>query len=154
MGSDFVEFILQRAYPGHTVHELQMTLPFVVYAGIVDDRVADRFVYPSRKVQRNLRIVEAARPGILIEYPQHLARLAQNSPDAIEKDRLTVGKMVENKSDGPLPRRICPSQVPRVEREVPERLVPGCFEIPDQFHSRFHMLEKPCLQLTFLDDGP
>src|SRR5688572_33085538 len=101
------------------MHELEMPLPRVERAGIVDDRVASRFVHPSRNVQRNLRIVEAARPGVLIKYPEHLARLAKNSPDAIVENRLTVSQVVDNKSDGPLPRRIRTREITLVQREVP-----------------------------------
>lgn len=101
MRGDLVKFVFQRPHPRDTVHELEMPLLLVVPAGVVDDGGANRFVYPPRDVERHLRIVEALGPGILIIYPEHLTRLAENSADAIEQNRLAIGEVVEDKSDGP-----------------------------------------------------
>jgi hypothetical protein len=125
----------QCPHAGHTVHELEIAFPFVVYAGVVDDGVAYRFVDPPREVERHLRIVEALGPGILIEYPQYLTRFAQNSADAIEENRLAVGEVVEDESDGPLAWLVGTHEIALVEREVFQRLVSGGFELSDQLHA-------------------
>src|SRR5215207_1574726 len=117
MRGDLVEFILQRPHPRDTMHEFEVAFALVVHAGVVDDRVASRFVDLSRDVERHLRIVEPLGPGILIKDPKDLTRFAQDSANALEENRLAIGEVVENKSDGPLAWSICARQIARVERE-------------------------------------
>jgi hypothetical protein len=87
---DLIEFILERPHPGDAVHELEMALLPIVLAGVIDDGVANRLVHLPRDLERHLCIVEPLGPGILVVHPDHLAWLAQHSPDAIEEDRLAI----------------------------------------------------------------
>jgi len=45
MSGDLVEFIPQRAHAIYTMHELKVATPLIVNTSIVDDCVANRFVY-------------------------------------------------------------------------------------------------------------
>jgi len=117
------------------MHELEVTFVLVVQAGVVDDCVADRFVYPPRDVERHLRVVESLGPSILIKDPKDLTRLAEDSANAIEENGLAISEVVEDKSDGPLAWRVCERQIALVEREISQRLVPGFFELSDYLHA-------------------
>jgi hypothetical protein len=112
-----------------------MAFLFVILAGVIDDGIANRFVNPPREVERHLRIVEPLGPGILIEHPQDLPRLAEDPADAIEENGLGVREVVEEKSDGPLAWSICTQEIALAEREVLHRLVSGSFQLSDQLHS-------------------
>lgn len=96
MSGDLVEFIPQRAYAVYTMHELQMATPLIVHAGIIDDCVANRFVYLPGDIERHLRIVKSLRPRVLIHHPYDRTRLAQHSTDAIEEDGLAVREVVQD----------------------------------------------------------
>jgi len=50
---DLVEFIPQRAHAVYTMHELKAATPLIVHTGIVDDCVANRFVYLPGEVERH-----------------------------------------------------------------------------------------------------
>lgn len=69
MSGDLVELVPQGAHAVYTMHPLQMTTPVIMHSGIVDDRVANRFVYLPCDIERHLRIVAAPRPRILIHHP-------------------------------------------------------------------------------------
>src|SRR5215213_2113348 len=160
MRGDLVEFILQRPHPRDTMHELEVAFALVVHACVVDDCVASRFVDPPRDIERHLRIVESRSPSILIKGPKDLARLAEDSANALEKNRLAIGEVVENKSDGPLAWSICARQIERVEREVSQRLVSGFLEVLYELHTKSYSDEarRPrralvCLLLQLRSSG-
>ena len=137
MRGNLLEFVFQSPDPRHAVHELEVPLLFVVQAGIIDNCAANRLVYPPGDVERHLRIIKALGPGILIEDPENLTRLAENPANAVEENRLAISEMVEYEPDGPLARRVRTSEVALVEREVFQRLVSGIFEPSDNLHSKF-----------------
>src|SRR5260221_9308166 len=99
MSGDFFEFITQASHAGYAVNELEVAFFLVVQAGVVNNRVPNRFVYPARDVERPLCIIQSFRPRVLIKRPKNLARLTQDSRDAIVKNRLAVSNVVEKKSD-------------------------------------------------------
>src|SRR5919107_4364627 len=111
MGSDLIKLVSQGPHPGHAVHELKVAFLFVVYAGVVYNCVANRCVHTLRDIQRYLRIVQAPGPGILIKYPQHLARLAEDPANPVEKNGFAIGEVVEDESDRPLSRRVRPYEI-------------------------------------------
>jgi len=45
MNGDLIEFIPQRAHAVYAMHELKMAAPLIVHASIIDDCVANRFIY-------------------------------------------------------------------------------------------------------------
>ena len=45
MSGGLVEFIPQRAHAVYTMHELKVATALIVHTSIVDDRIANRFVY-------------------------------------------------------------------------------------------------------------
>jgi len=51
VSGDLIEFVPQRAHAVHTMHELQMATPLMVHSGIIDDCVANRFVYLPGELQ-------------------------------------------------------------------------------------------------------
>src|SRR5688572_18883532 len=132
---DLVELVLQRAHPGDTVYELEVTPLFVIPAGIVDDGTPHRLVHPAGDLEGDLRVVEALCPGILVVYPEHLARLAEHAADAIEEHRLAVGEVKEEISDRPLSRPINPHEILLTQREVLQRFVSGGFQLSNQLHA-------------------
>ena len=99
MSGDVVEFISQRAHAVYTMHELQMAAPLIVHPGIIDDCVANRFVYLPGDVERHLRIVESLRPRILIHHPYDRTRFTEHSTDAIEKNGLAIREVVKDITD-------------------------------------------------------
>ncbi len=132
MSGDLVKLIPQRAHAVYTVHPLQMATPLIVHSGIVDDCVANRFVYLPGDMERHLRIVESLRPRILIHHPQHRTRLAKHSTDAIEEDGLVVGEVLQDIANRPLARRVRAREVAVIEREAFQRLVSGPFKLSDE----------------------
>lgn len=78
-----------------------MTAPLVVQSRVIDHPAADGLVDSPRDIQRKLRIVEAFRPGILVENPQDTATLAQDTTDTIEQHRFGIGEVVQNESNRP-----------------------------------------------------
>ena len=96
VSGDVVEFIPQRAHAVYTMDELQVATRLIVHAGIIDDCVANRLVYPPGELERQLRIVQSLRPRILIHHPYDRTRLAEHSADAIERDSLVVGEVVQD----------------------------------------------------------
>src|SRR4051812_8435187 len=102
VSSDLVELIPQRPHPCDAMHELQVSLWFVVPAGIVDDGGTHRLVDSSRDIKRQLSVVEPPGPGVLVVHPDHLARFAQDSTNAIEEHRLTVGEVEQDEPGRPL----------------------------------------------------
>ena len=132
MSGGLVEFIPQRAHAVHTMHELEVAAPLIVHTGIVDDGVANRFVYLPRQVERYPRIVESLRPRILIHYPNDRTRLTEHSTDAIEENRLAIREVVKDITDRPLARPVGSRQVARLEREALQRLVSGPFKLSNE----------------------
>lgn len=63
---DFIEFIAQGAHAIDTMHPLQLAIPLVMHAGMIDDRVAHRLVDLPRDRKWRARVVESRRPGILV----------------------------------------------------------------------------------------
>ena len=45
MSGDLIEFIPQRAHAVYAMHELEMAAALIVHASIIDDCVANRFIY-------------------------------------------------------------------------------------------------------------
>ena len=45
MSGDLIEFIPQRAHAVYAMHELKMAAALIVHASIIDDCVANRFIY-------------------------------------------------------------------------------------------------------------
>ena len=135
MGGDLVKFIPQRAHAVYTMHELKVATPRIVLASIVDDGVANRFVYVPGDVERHSRIVESLRPGILIHHPYDRTRLTEHSTDAIEENGLAVGEVVKDITDGPLAWRVCSREVAMIEREAFQRLVSGPFKLSDKLRT-------------------
>jgi len=99
VNGDFIEFLPQRAHAVHAMHELEMAAALIVHADIIDDGVAHRFVDAPGDIQRHPRIVEPASPCILIHHPEHRTRLTEHSMDAIEKDGLAIGEVVQDIGD-------------------------------------------------------
>jgi hypothetical protein len=99
MSGDLIEFLPQRAHAVHTMHPLKMAAALIVHAGIIDDGVAHRFIYTPGDIQRHARIIEAASPCILIHYPKHRTRLTEHSTDAVKKDGLAIGEVVQDIGD-------------------------------------------------------
>jgi len=69
MSGDLVEFIPQRPDAVYTVHKLKVATPLILYAGIIDDGVANGLEHTPGEVQRQPRIVESLSPRILIHHP-------------------------------------------------------------------------------------
>jgi len=99
MSGDLIEFIPQRAYAVYAMHELEMAAALILQAGIIDDCVANRFIYALGDIERHVRIVETPSPCILIHHPQHRTRLTKHSTDAIKEDGLAIGEMVQDIAD-------------------------------------------------------
>ena len=129
MSGDLIEFIPQRAYAVYAMHELEMAAALILQAGIIDDCVANRFIYAPGDIERHARIVETPSPCILIHHPQHRTRLTKHSTDAIKEHGLAIGEMVQDIADRPLAWRVGARQVLTVEREPLQRLVPSPFEL-------------------------
>src|SRR5260370_10784041 len=89
---DLVEFILQSPDAGFAVNELEMAVPVIVKARVMNDRGAGRLVYVPVEFQRQLRVIKLFRPRILIERPHDGPAFADDSPDAVEQDRLGIGE--------------------------------------------------------------
>ncbi len=106
-----------------------MATPGIVRPGIIDDCVADRFVYLPRDIEGHLRVVESLRPRILVHNPQDRTGLAEHSTDAIEEDGLAIGEVMQEIADGPLAWSVSVRQVAAVEREALQRLVPSPFQL-------------------------
>ena len=135
MSGGLVEFIPQRAHAVYTMDELKVATPLIVHASIIDDCVANRFVYMPGDVERHLRIVQPLRPGILIHHPYDRTRLTEHSTDAIEENGLAVGEVVQDITDGPLAWRVCSREVAMTEREAFQRLVSGPFKLSNKLRA-------------------
>src|SRR5882757_808346 len=96
---DLLEFLPQRAHAVYAMHELEMAAALIVHARIVDDGVANRFIYLPGEIERHARIVETPSPGILIHHPEHRTRLTEHATDAIREDALAVGQVVQDEAD-------------------------------------------------------
>src|SRR5262245_14443940 len=131
---DLIELVLQRPQARHTVHELEVSFRFVVRARVVDDRVANGLVHSTGEVEWHARVLEPRGPRILVHHPYQRPLLAQDAVDAIEEDRLAIREVQQDEPDGPLPRSVRPREVLFAEREELQRLVPGRFELRDEFH--------------------
>jgi hypothetical protein len=129
MSGDRIEFLPQRAHAVYAMHELKMAAALIVHARIIDDGVAHRFIYAPGDIQRYARIVETPSPCILVHHPEHRTWLTEPSTDAIKVDGLVIGEVVQDIADGPLAWRVGARQVPRVEREALQRLVPSPFKL-------------------------
>src|SRR5947199_3976761 len=129
MSGDLIEFIPQRAHAVYAMHELEMAAALIVHASIIDDCVANRFIYAPGDIERHARIVETPSPCILIHHPQHRTRLTKHSTDAIKEDGLAIGEVVQDIADRPLAWRVGARQLPTVEREALQRLVPSPFKL-------------------------
>lgn len=53
---DLLELIFQGSRAGHTVHELEVPLLFVIQAGIIDDGVSNRLVNSAGNVERHSEV--------------------------------------------------------------------------------------------------
>ena len=87
------------------------------------------------EVEREPRIVESLRPGILIHHPNDRTRLTEHATDAIEEHRLAVGEVVQNVPDGPLAWCVGAPHVARREREAFQRLVSSPFKLSNKIHA-------------------
>src|SRR5881409_2380583 len=54
MSGDLIEFIPQRAHAVYAMHELKMAAALIVHASIIDDCVANRFIYAPRSEERRV----------------------------------------------------------------------------------------------------
>jgi len=127
-----VEFIPQRVHAIDTMDELKVATAFIVHASIIDDCVANRFVYLPGDVERHSRIVESLRPGILIHHPYDRTRLTEHATDAIERNGLVIREVVQDMTDGPLAWRVGSREVARLKREAFQRLVSCPFKLSDK----------------------
>src|SRR4051812_22497057 len=91
---DLLEFILECSQPGLAVDELDLVARLVMAFGEMHDGPATCGVDVLRKRERRRVIIERPRPGILIERPDHLLRLTDDSFDAVQENALRVGEMV------------------------------------------------------------
>src|SRR5207302_7878583 len=143
MSGDLIEFIPQRAHAVYAMHELKVAAALIVHASIIDDCVANRFIYAPGDIERHARIVETPSPCILIHHPQHRTPLTKHSTDAIKEDGLAIGEVVQDIADGPLAWRVGARQVPTVEREALQRLVPGPFKLLNKVRAPSRRLRAP-----------
>ena len=95
---------------------------------------AGRLVYVPRQFQRQLRVIKLFRPRILIEGPDHRPAFADDSADAVEQDRLGIGKVMENEPDRPLARSVTPSELVVAQLKVCQRVISCCFKSRDDVH--------------------
>jgi hypothetical protein len=135
VGCDFVEFLLQSPDAGFAVDELEMAMLFIVKAGVMNDCATGGLVYVSREFQRQLRIIKLFRPRILIESPYDGSAFAKDSADAVEQDRLGIGKVMEDEPDRPLVRRVAARQLRLTELKEPQRFISRRFESLDYLHA-------------------
>jgi hypothetical protein len=108
--------------------ELQVSTSWVVDSRDVDDRAPDRLVDAPREVKRQMGVVQALGPGVLIADPHHRPALAKHASNAIVLDRLAIREVVQNEPHGPFARRIGPRQVILAEVEVFQRFVACRFQ--------------------------
>jgi hypothetical protein len=109
-----------------------VAIQVIVDAGIIEDCLARRFKHVPGDVKREPRIIESPGPGVLIHHPNDRALLTERSTDAVEGHGLVIGKMVQDKPDGPLAPPVCALEVARAEREALQRLVASPFKLSNE----------------------
>ena len=132
---DLVELVFQGAHACVAMDELSIAMAQVVAVCIVDHTRANGLIDVSRELEWQVAVVEARGKGILIERPQDLARLTDDSPNAIEENGFGIGEVVQQKPDGPFAGRVGQGERVRVEGVEAQRLVACLFELLDELHN-------------------